>query len=77
MIFWTYRSALNETVIFSYLTDVSGSENAAAFDKFMNIPGNTTYDVGMTNMSELALGSQADGYRYVSPSKKRNVDSSS
>lgn len=65
VIFWTYKPSDGAIVVNSALTDVGGVVAAPAFDRFLAIPGNTSSTMGLTNMSTLATGTQADGYRYV------------
>ncbi|KAF9634931.1 FAD linked oxidase [Lasiodiplodia theobromae] len=63
VIFWTYKPSDGAIVVNSVLTDVGGVVAAPAFDRFLAIPGNTSSTLGLTNMSTLATGTQAEGYR--------------
>ncbi|GME65599.1 FAD linked oxidase [Neofusicoccum parvum] len=65
VIFWTYKPADGAIIVNSVLTDVGGAVAAPAFDEFLAIPGYTSSTLGITNMSTLAQGTQADGYRLV------------
>ncbi|KAF2141094.1 uncharacterized protein K452DRAFT_327327 [Aplosporella prunicola CBS 121167] len=63
LVFLYHESLRNETLIHGVYTDVSGTVAAPAFDKFLAIPGHTSSNLGMTNMSTLSRASQAPGYR--------------
>ncbi|OTA92459.1 hypothetical protein M434DRAFT_387304 [Hypoxylon sp. CO27-5] len=65
VVFWSYRPVLNQTVIFTGLSDVTGRIGAPAFDDFISIPDAISSGGHMTNMSESALGTQAAGYRNI------------
>ncbi|EKG15330.1 FAD linked oxidase [Macrophomina phaseolina MS6] len=65
VIFWTYKPSDGAIIVNSVLTDVGGVVAAPAFDKLLAIPGNTSSALSLTNMSTLATGTQAEGYRYV------------
>lgn len=63
VVFWSYRPQLKETVIIKGLVDVGGRPNPPIFDEFLSTPGNISGSSVVTNMSTLALGTQAAGYR--------------
>lgn len=63
VVFWTYRPQLNQTIIIKGLADIGGRPNPPIFDEFLSIPGNISGSSVVTNMSTIALGTQAAGYR--------------
>lgn len=63
VVFWAYRPQIKETIIIKGLSDVGGRPNPPIFDEFLSIPGNTSGSSVVTNMSTVALGTQAAGYR--------------
>ncbi|KAI9146840.1 FAD-dependent monooxygenase CTB5 [Paramyrothecium foliicola] len=65
IIFWSYRFNLRTTQIISVLTDISGRSNAPVFEELKSIKGNISFSENFVNMSELALGVQAPGYRNI------------
>ncbi|KAI0532201.1 FAD-binding domain-containing protein [Xylaria digitata] len=65
LVFWSYRPALNQTIILKGLADVSGTANPPIFNDLLAIPGAVSSTTKMTNMSEFALGTQAEGYRNI------------
>ncbi|KAJ8131960.1 hypothetical protein O1611_g1667 [Lasiodiplodia mahajangana] len=65
IVFWSYRPALGQTIIISGLTDVSGTASPPILKGLLDIPGAINSTAQMTNMSEFALGTQAEGYRNI------------
>lgn len=63
VVFWAYRPQVKETIIIKGMSDVGGRPSPPIFDEFLSIPGNTSGSSVTTNMSTIALGTQADGYR--------------
>lgn len=63
VVFWSYRPQLKQTVIIKGLVDVGGQPSPPIFDGFLSIPGNTSGSSVVTNMSTVALGTKAAGYR--------------
>lgn len=63
IVFWSHRFRLEETLVLSGLSDITGRELAPAFDELASIPGNTSCETGHSNMSTIALREQAAGYR--------------
>lgn len=63
VVFWSYRPQIKQTVIIKGLVDVGGRPSPPIFDEFLSIPGNTSGSSVVTNMSTMALGTQAAGYR--------------
>lgn len=65
ILFWHYVPAEKQIFITASLNDVGGRVAAPAFDQFLSIPGNISSTItAKTNMSTLALVTQAEGYRY-------------
>lgn len=62
-IWWTYRPAENGTIVISAVSDNTGQAEPAFLDDFLDIPGYSVSNVGLTNMSTSALATQAANYR--------------
>lgn len=62
-IWWTYRPAINQTIIISALADTEGQAEPPALKELLSIPGYNVSEVGLTNMSTSAQATQAPGYR--------------
>lgn len=65
VIFWSYRPNLNMTIIIAGMADVSGVVEPPAFQELRAIPNRITDSMAITNMSEMSLATQAEGYRLV------------
>ncbi|KAI5918896.1 FAD-binding domain-containing protein [Camillea tinctor] len=65
MHFWAYRPAQKQTLIFTSVSDVSGTANAPIFNDFLAIPGAINSTVTTNNMSTVALNTQTEGYRNI------------
>ncbi|KAK4611895.1 FAD-dependent monooxygenase sdcF [Fulvia fulva] len=64
-VWWTYRPADNDTILIAMVGDTSGQANPPAAQEFLNISGAKTESGGLTNMSQEALATQAEGYRNI------------
>lgn len=62
-IWWTYRPAENGTIVISAVSDTSGQAEPTFLDDFLDIPGYSVSNVGLTNMSTSAQATQAANYR--------------
>lgn len=62
-VWWTYRPYVNQTVILSLVSDISGRAEPPAGKELLSIPGYNVSEVHFTNMSTEALATQAPGYR--------------
>lgn len=62
-VWWTYRPAENRTIVISQLSDTAGQAEPAFMKEFLDIPGYSVSNVGLTNMSTSALATQAANYR--------------
>ncbi|KAI0468966.1 FAD-binding domain-containing protein [Xylaria cf. heliscus] len=65
IVFWSYRPALKQTIIVTGLADVSGTANPPILNGLLTIPGAINSTAQVTNMSDFALGIQAEGYRNI------------
>ncbi|KAI1740505.1 FAD-binding domain-containing protein [Xylaria scruposa] len=65
IVFWTYRPALKQTIIISGLADLEGTVNPPILNDLFTIPNAISSTTKITNMSEVALGTQAEGYRNI------------
>ena len=63
VVFWMYSLALGEITIRQSLIDTTGQVAPPPFQKFLSIPGETSANAAMRNMSEIALTIQSPGYR--------------
>lgn len=62
-IWWTYRPAENRTIVMSAISDTAGQVEPDFLKEFLDIPGYSVSNVGLTNMSTSALATQAANYR--------------
>lgn len=49
-IWWTYRPAINRTIIMSETSDTAGRISPPALQEFLSIPGYNSSKLGFTNM---------------------------
>lgn len=62
-IWWTYRPAENQTILISAISDTAGQVEPDFLKEFLDIPGYSVSNVGLTNMSTSAQATQAANYR--------------
>lgn len=64
VVWWSYAFGTNRTVIRTGFADVAGRVKAPAFDELLAVKeGKIEESFGVSNMSTMALGTQASGYR--------------
>lgn len=63
LVWWTYRPKIDQTIIISAVADTLGRVEPLAVKELLSIPGYNVSEMGLTNMSTLALATQAEGYR--------------
>lgn len=63
ILFWSYIPKQRRIQVFTSVSDVSGAQEAPIFQQLLDLPSPVSKSSTISNMSNLALLSQAEGYR--------------